>query len=786
MNTLSAMLRRNLVGVVLALALLAGLFVLGQANYLLFHTLAELFSVVIASTIFVLVWNGRRFIHNGYLIFLGMSFMASAGLDLLHLLAFHGMGVFPGTAGNLPTAPNLATQLWIAARALQSLSLVIAPFFVRRRLNPWAVLVGYAAVTALILFSIFSWGIFPVMYNGGLTPPKIAGEYVIIGGFMVAMVLLLRIRRVFVPEVLRLLIFSIAVNVLAELFFTEYLNVVDDLNLLGHFFKIISFYLIYKAIVETSFLKPNELFLRELEESRAALEASEARERARSAQLEAIMDAVPALVWIAHDAQSQVVTGNRTAAQLLRLNSDANQSLSAPAGQAPQNFKVTQDGKELALHELPLQRSAASGLPVRDFEETIVFKDGEEYHLLGNVTPLLERDGRPGGAIAAFIDITARVHAEEALRDSEARLRRLVDSNMIGVFYTSADEGIIFANDAFLNLIGYDRADLETGTITWRVLTPPELVPQDERGVAEAIQRGACTPYEKEYIRKDGSRVPVLIGYAYFAGSEPPYICFVVDLTEQKRSQSAIREYTTQLERSNMELARANTELQNFAFVASHDLQEPLRKIQAFGGRLRDQVGTQINDDARDYLTRMLNAAARMSSMINDLLELSRVTTQARPFERLELRQVVEEVLSDLEIRLEKTGGHVEVGDLPEVEADPTQMHQLFQNLIANALKFHRSDVPPIVRVTGECSDGTVRIDVADNGIGFEEQYTSRIFQPFQRLYGMSQYEGSGIGLAICRKIVERHGGSITAQSQPGEGSTFTVILPERQSNRRD
>ncbi len=229
------------------------------------------------------------------------------------------------------------------------------------------------------------------------------------------------------------------------------------------------------------------------------------------------------------------------------------------------------------------------------------------------------------------------------------------------------------------------------------------------------------------------------------------------------------------------ELEQANTELEEFAHVASHDLQEPLRKIQAFGDRLNSRYHDALDERGSDYLQRMQNAAARMQRLIDDLLAYSRLTTKAYPFAPVDLAEVTQGVVSDLEVRIEQTGGRVEVGDMPTIDADPTQMRQLLQNLISNGLKFHKKE-PPVVKVHAKLLGEVCQMIVEDNGIGFDEKYLDRIFTIFQRLHGRLEYEGTGIGLAICRKIVERHGGSITAESKLGEGATFIIALPVKQA----
>ena len=234
-------------------------------------------------------------------------------------------------------------------------------------------------------------------------------------------------------------------------------------------------------------------------------------------------------------------------------------------------------------------------------------------------------------------------------------------------------------------------------------------------------------------------------------------------------------------------MERSNAELEEFAYISSHDLQEPLRKIRAFASRLEATQAKSFDDTGRDYLARMTNAAARMQALIDDLLSYAKISSKGGVFRSVDLNRIAEEVLEDLEVAIEEAAAQLEVGDLPTVDADPTQMRQLLQNLVGNAIKFRRPGEPAVVRVGGidgaagesnaEEDRDSVRFVVEDDGIGFEPQYADRIFNVFQRLHGRSEYEGTGIGLAVCMKIAQRHGGTITATGQPGQGARFVVSI---------
>jgi len=289
-------------------------------------------------------------------------------------------------------------------------------------------------------------------------------------------------------------------------------------------------------------------------------------------------------------------------------------------------------------------------------------------------------------------------------------------------------------------------------------------------------------PGEQVFYRKDGSHFVVEFVKTPLneGGREIGSVLVFKDITERKKAEETLAQRAA-------ELARSNAELEQFAFVASHDLQEPLRKIQAFGDRVKAKCQTKQSAEIRDYLDRMQKAAARMRTLINDLLTFSRVIRSSEPFVSVDLSMVTREVLSDLEVLIEKKGAKVEVTPLPTIEADPMQMRQLMLNLVSNALKFQPPGGTPCVKISSRsittlAGDQHWELKVEDNGIGFDEKYMDRIFAVFQRLHGRGDYEGTGVGLAVCRRIMDRHHGTIAATSQPGEGATFFVTLPSRQT----
>jgi PAS domain S-box-containing protein len=391
------------------------------------------------------------------------------------------------------------------------------------------------------------------------------------------------------------------------------------------------------------------------------------------------------------------------------------------------------------------------------------------------------------------VHVTARTQELEKLQRQSQLILNSVGEGICGL---DLNGKVTFANPAAARILGRSVQDI-VGRPGDELFTAFKTDGEIDKS------KGKNQPHETVAMREDGSSFSAefLRSPLEESGRTVGEVLAFKDITERKKAEQDLAEKAA-------ELARSNAELEQFAFVASHDLQEPLRKIQAFGDRLKMKCDEAKLADGRDYLERMQNAAARMRTLIDDLLTFSRVISRTEPFSSVNLTTVTKEVLSDLEVRLEKSGARVEVGELPTVDADAVQMRQLLQNLIGNALKFQPPGGKPVVQIDGglvtpgladghtiffknqqaEDIDPTARgqyceFRVRDNGIGFDEKYTEKIFAVFQRLHGRQEYEGTGIGLAVCRRIVERHGGTISARSKPGEGATFSVLLPVRQNS---
>lgn len=371
-----------------------------------------------------------------------------------------------------------------------------------------------------------------------------------------------------------------------------------------------------------------------------------------------------------------------------------------------------------------------------------------------------------------------RNNLEELVEEQTGELRKLsiaVGRAFGSVIITDKNGKIEYVNQAFCKMTGFNHAEV--------IGKNPQLINSGKhpkqffQELWETILSGHRWEGEICNKKKNGelfwiaqSISPVLDEN----GEISHFVGVSMDMTQRKKDAEQLKSYA-------IELQRNNKELEDFAFIASHDLQEPLRKITTFGDRLIEKT-VDLDEHSRDYIERMGKSARRMKRFIEDLLLYSKVTTKQKPFELVDLEKKVKTVCEEMDHIIHSTHAVVNISNLPTIEGDNNQIHQLIVNLIFNSFKYKSEGKPPIINIFGKKKENNYwEISIQDNGIGFDEKYADRIFKPFQRLHGRSKYEGSGLGLTICKKIVERHNGTISALSKPGVGTTFILTLPEKQ-----
>jgi PAS domain S-box-containing protein len=429
-----------------------------------------------------------------------------------------------------------------------------------------------------------------------------------------------------------------------------------------------------------------------------------------------------------------------------------------------------------------------------------LIRNGQPETLYFNFTyqALRELDGSISGVVVVANEITEQVEARKKLEVSETHFRELANSMPQIVWTTGPNGQPDYYNQQWYNYAGLEKGD---GIPDWTFM----LHPDDRQRSGEAWYHSMRTgePFAIEYRFQD-RRNPG--SYRWFLGRAIPirdadgaitkWFGSATDIDDQKRLsqllESRVFERTQELSLANYKLERSNFDLMQFASVASHDLKEPLRKIQMFGNLLRSTAEEKLNDSERNYFDRMINASSRMQVLVDDVLNLSKLSNQALFYTETDLIAVVSDVLEDLEVTIKERKAKVSVGSLPTIEANTGQIRQLFQNLLSNALKFTSTERTPVITINQAAipdieaqklcikPEHYVSIQVQDNGIGFDKAYQEKIFGLFQRLHG-GHYRGTGIGLAVCKKIIENHHGFIQAEGTPNEGATFTVMLPLKQ-----
>ncbi len=494
-------------------------------------------------------------------------------------------------------------------------------------------------------------------------------------------------------------------------------------------------------------------------------------------QLEVILNGVTDGI-VAHGKGKLPIFANDAAASLLGYPSAA-ALMESPNSVLPDWLEYrSEEGAPIPREHLPSHRAAEEGARVTKTLRLRFKETDEECWLVMKSEPVFREAGGVYMVISILRDITKQKRADQNQRKSEERLNSLV-ANVPGIIWEEAgppgtNQRVVYVNSYAETMLGYPVTEWLNNESIWKKIIHPE----DREAAAFQTQPlyESGTPGISQFrcISRDGRVLPVETHTSLAknaAGEITGIYGVMMDVSERQQSELALARYARQLRRSN-------EELQKFAYVASHDLQEPLRMVTSYLQLIENRYSDRLDDDAREFIYYAVDGAARMKSLISALLTYSRVETSEREFKPVETEKALELALKNLQLAIEDSQATVTYQDLPCIKADEVQMTQLFQNLISNALKF-RSEAPPMISVSATREKDEWVFAIKDNGIGIEQEYLDRIFVIFQRLHSKEKYPGTGIGLSVCKKVVERHGGRIWVESEPGHGTSFYFSIPD-------
>ncbi len=784
-------------------AALIGLYLTSRYSFLLFHGVVEIFSVGVAFGIFMIVWNSRRILDNSYLLVLGIAYLFTGSIDLIHTLAYKGMGVFPEWGA------NLSVQLWIAARYTESLSLLAAPLVLGRRLSAHLLLGFYSIIFILLMASIFYWKAFPLCFveGQGLTTFKIASEYIISAILLASIVLLVRKRGMFERKVVWLLVASIVMTICAEMAFTLYVDVYGPANLAGHLLKVISFYFIYRAIIVTGFVNPYGLFFRELKKREDELEKHRDRledlVKGRTAEMRTLVRELRREVDDRRQVEEVLRKSEASLADAQRIarlgswdwNIETNELLWSDEiygifGLEPDEFGATYDAFMNSVHpddrEFVQKRvdAAVNGNADYSIDHRIVLPSGEVRHVheLGEVSR--DKEGRPIRMLGTVIDITERKRAEEAVKAERERLFAVLEMLPASIHLISQDYSIPFANRQFREEFGDPR-----GKTCYEILEGRDS-PCPECASFNIFKTGGFLMEER--ARRNG-----LIYETYFipfTDSEGARFVLemAINVTKRKKVEAQKEEAERRLEeqRARAILADRLRSLGQMAAGIAHELNQPLLGVRGLAEHILIALerGWKMSEESvRDKANLIIEQSDRMSHVIEHARMFAKGADHAERIP-VQVNEVIRSGIGLIGAQLKSRGIELRTDlaeGLPAVLANPFSLEEVVLNLITNARDAVQDRIDcgpdaaaPVIIIRSFAVDGgtSVNFQVQDNGAGMPHDIMEKVFEPFFTTKGPDT--GTGLGLAISRSIVEEFKGSIDIHSETGAGTTVTVALP--------
>jgi signal transduction histidine kinase/PAS domain-containing protein len=729
---------------------LTGLYLLSRLNYLLFHSAVEVFSIVITFAIFAIAWNARRMMDSNYLLFIGIACLFVGGVDLLHTLAYSGMGVFPEYGANLPT------QLWIATRYMLSFSFLAALFFSNRKFRPSFVIAGYAVVTALLFGSIFYWENFPQAFvdGVGLTTFKIVSEYVVSLILLFAIGLLIRKRGAFSGNVVKLMVAAMALAIAAEMAFTLYTDVYGIANLVGHLFTVVSFYLIYKALIETGLTKPYQLLFRNLKQNETAITR-------HAAELTVVNNRLVQEVAERRKAEEAL----KQSEERLRLKLDS--VLSPDADIEEQELSNIIDVSALQSMMDDLCKVTNIGFSVIDLKGSVLVGTGWQ-------------------------DICANFH-----RVNPETLKNCVESDVTLTQGVKKGEFRIFKckNNMWdivtpITIGGKHMANIHSGQFFFE---DEEI--NREVFVAQAEKYG----FDKEAYMRAFDEIPkwskekvenLMVFYTKIADviSKLSFsnLKLAKLLTEQKTLKEKLEHYSKHLEELVEEKTKLLKDSERMAAIGQtagmvgHDIRNPLQSIIGEVYLANSELATLPASEEKSNIKESLEMIQRNTEYMNKIvLDLQDFAKPLNPCaEETNIEQVIQELLAGNMISENiQTEAKIEE-DVRIVPADSAYMKRILGNLVSNAVQAMPEGGKLTVQAHKKANN--VVITVKDTGVGVSEEAKDKLFKPLFT----TKSKGQGFGLAVVKRLTEALGGTVTFESQKGKGTTFIICLPVNRKSK--